>query len=248
MNCDDYGSPIAYIYKKLDGGKTKIRDTLYVDPDFRGEDEFKCKDNEYLQLIPRKKDREILYIVGASGSGKSYYALQYLKEYKKKHKDNPIYLFSALDEDATLDQMKAIKRIDINNEDFINESFEINDFKDSCVIMDDIDVITNKRIRAKVYHLMDMIAQVGRHTKTTCLVTSHLPCKGNETKIIINEAHNVVFFPRGLGGSALSYLLEKQLGLSKKEIDKIKKTRSRAVVYVKTYPNVLLFDKSAQVV
>lgn len=245
MNVEDRGVPIANIYKM---DPIRYKDTLCIDPDFQGDDKLTVKDNEFIQLIPRQKDREILYIVGASGSGKSYFALQYLKEYKKKYKNNPIYIFSALNEDATLDQMKSIKRIDINNSDFINEEFNIDDFENSLCVFDDIDVISNKYVRYKVYEIMNMISQTGRHSKTSAIVTSHLPCKGNETKIIINEAHNIVFFPRGLGGSSMTYLLEKQLGLSKKQIDKIKKSRSRAVVFVKTFPNVILFNKSAEIV
>ena len=245
MNTDDRGIAIATIYKS---DPKRYKDTLSIDPDFNGEDKFTVKDGEYIQLIQRQKDREILYICGASGSGKSYYALQYLKEYRAKYKKNPIYMFSALNEDATLDQFKGLKRVDINNQNFINEAFEMEDFANSLCIFDDIDVISDRHIRYKVYELMNMIAQIGRHSKTSAIVTSHMPCRGTETKIIINEAHNVVFFPRGLGGSSLSYLLEKQLGLSKQQRDTIKKTRSRAVTLVKTYPNILLFNKSAEIV
>ena len=59
------------------------------------------------QIVPDlTKERQILYITGASGSGKSTFTRKYIEELKKKKKDTPIYLFSALKEDESLDSIK----------------------------------------------------------------------------------------------------------------------------------------------
>ena len=72
-------------------------------------------DDEEFQIVPNsKQERDILYIIGKSGSGKSYYAMQYAKEYKKRHPHNPIYVFSEKPKDTeSLDKIGEIHRIKI---------------------------------------------------------------------------------------------------------------------------------------
>ena len=50
--------------------------------------------NETIQLTPSSKDeRSMLYVVGTSGSGKSYWTTNYVKEYPKKFKKKNVYLY-----------------------------------------------------------------------------------------------------------------------------------------------------------
>ena len=50
-----------------------------------------AKGNEFIQLAPSSKDeRSMIYVVGMSGSGKSYWTTQYVKEYLKKFKKNKV--------------------------------------------------------------------------------------------------------------------------------------------------------------
>eukprot|EP01041_Mallomonas_annulata_P017149 gene17149-35494_t len=102
------------------------------------------------QLVPNtKRERNILFVAGSSGSGKSFYCKQYLYEWIKLYPKRPIYMFSYLDEDSTLDEIKKIERININDADFLKEEIHASEFKDSCCIFDDIDTIPNKKIREK---------------------------------------------------------------------------------------------------
>ncbi|MFM6267246.1 MAG: ATPase/DNA packaging protein, partial [Dolichospermum sp.] len=54
-----------------------------------------------------------MYITGPSGSGKSTYTRKYLEQYVKKFKGRPIYLFSSLPSDESLDKVKP-KRIKLD--------------------------------------------------------------------------------------------------------------------------------------
>jgi len=66
------------------------------------------------QLMPDlKKEREILYITGPSGSGKSTFTRRYIEELRKLKKDIPVYLFSNLKEDESLDGVDP-KRIKLD--------------------------------------------------------------------------------------------------------------------------------------
>ena len=44
---------------------------------------------------------------------------------------------------------------------------------ESVIIFDDIDVISDKKIRDGVYALLNQVLEIGRHFKITCLMTNH---------------------------------------------------------------------------
>ena len=64
----------------------------------------------FLQVIPETdpNKREIIFVAGASGSGKSYWTAGYANEYKKKYPDRNIIIFSKLDDDDVLDKLKIL--------------------------------------------------------------------------------------------------------------------------------------------
>ena len=55
-----------------------------------------------------------MYITGPSGSGKSTYTRKYLEQYVKQFKGRPIYLFSSLPSDESLDKIKP-KRVKLDD-------------------------------------------------------------------------------------------------------------------------------------
>jgi hypothetical protein len=249
MNLENIGVPIAII--KTDTKKQKQYPTISVDDSETARtsyNQINLKSNEKFQQIPNPHtERQILYITGRSGSGKSYFTLYYCREYQRLYPKRSIYLFSALEEDSTLDQLKGLKRIKLS-EEFCNDDIEAEDFKESMVIFDDTDVISSKVIRNKVNSIMNQILQVGRHFEISCIITTHTACNGGSTKIVLNEAHSVVIFPNGLGGRSLKYLLDSYLGLDKAQIKKIKNLKSRWVSINKTFPMSILSEREAYVI
>lgn len=247
MNFEEQGIPLAIIKNS----KSKKVPILCVDDKEHARNiyhEITLKDNEQFQCIPNPEtERQILYITGRSGSGKSYYTLHYCMEYKRMYPKRPIYLFSALTEDTTLDKLKGLKRIKLT-EEFCNEDITSEDFKDSIVIFDDTDVISDKKIRNKVNDIMNNILQVGRHHNTSCIITTHTACNGKDTKIILNEAHSITIFPNGLGNRSLKYLLDSYLGLDKDQCKKIKALKSRWVTIVKSFPMTIISQQKAYTV
>jgi hypothetical protein len=247
MNTEGIGNPIFKIIDK--NKKEKDYQTVYYDQNYKnGRSEISLSIDEHTQLIPSNRERDVLYIAGQSGSGKSYFAAHYIREYVKKYKDRPIYLFSSVSTDDNLDKIKQLKRIKLD-ENFINTTIGISDFKNSLAIFDDIDVIRNKKIRAKVWNLLNAILQIGRHENCTVIQISHVINAGNETRIVLMESHSITIFPRTIGQRSLKYLLEMYLGYSKNQIQKIKKigTESRAVTFLRQYPNIVLYEKGAQI-
>ena len=67
-------------------------------------------------------------------------------------------------------------------------------------IFDDIDVISDKKIREAVYDILNQVLEIGRRYKIHCVVTNHLPANGKDTRRILNEAHTVTYFPHSSSG------------------------------------------------
>ena len=119
--------PVARVMGGKYNGKTiSLNDKLdeIDETDFK---KLRIPTNSVFQLLPDKSaSRQIIYCTGASGSGKSTFTRKYVKEYKKLYKDREVYLFSALKEDESLDEIKP-KRFRID-ESLVNDPLDIEDF------------------------------------------------------------------------------------------------------------------------
>lgn len=186
-------------------------------------------------------ERSCNLIVGASGSGKSRYICNWVLEYKKKYKKNPVYLFSSLTEDVSLKPIKPLRII--LDEEFMNEAIDLEMYRNSCCIFDDTDTIQHKYLKEKVYTLMNMMLNTGRHYNITVWVVSHTPTgKKLETKVIMNEAHSIVIFPAN-DNKQLRYLLENYCGIDNKQMKFLKSLNSRWCCINKHYPQSIITEK-----
>lgn len=235
---NDGSIPIALTGKKI----------LYLNPSIV-EDSYKSidlKGDQKLQQVPNfSSERDVLYISAMSGSGKSYYTAEYVKQYHKKYPKNMVYLFSSIDNDKCLDSLKCIQRFNIKSDEFFKTPITAKDFEKSCVIFDDCDVISDKKTKVKVFQILDEILQTGRHFKTTCIFTSHNATGGNQTKIILNEATSITIFPQTAGNKSLNYLCDQYLGLDKKQIKVLKNSPSRWATFIRAYPRCIITEQSA---
>lgn len=249
FNNDKIGLPIAYIEKPT-------QPISFYNPNDNNDDNDNKKITTYdfieipnsekveFKFIPNlEKERFIYYITGKSGSGKSYFINQMLTYYKKKRPTSNIYLYSAKNDDTSLDDKLNIKRV-IINESLILEPITIYDFKpDDVIIFDDHDNLENK-IKKAVIQTLNQILELGRSYRLNCIVTNHLPTSGHDTKRIINECHAIIYFPHFINQKGASYLLEKYQGLTKKEILKIKSKSTRWAVILNTLPEVVITQKN----
>ena len=103
----------------------------------------------------------MIYFSGPAGSGKSYQMASYLRNYKKKFKDNKIFLISEKEEDKTLDTIADLKRIKIDDS-LIEDPLDLKDFTEigPCIVLfDDIDSLENKMKKA-VYLLLSKLLKI----------------------------------------------------------------------------------------
>jgi hypothetical protein len=241
LNFEQIGKPLALI--KCPKKRDRI---VYLDEKNEAKhtyDNIHLEGEETFQLIPDpEKERTIHYVCGSSGSGKSFFTASLANEYRKLHKENPIYIFSPLDDDSSIDRIKGAKRIKLT-EEFVNTDLNENDFENSLMIYDDTDSVVEKKMKLKLRDLSLAILNRGRHTKTSIIMLNHLPYEGYSTKPILAEAHTITYFPATLGGKSRRYLLDTFLGLDKKQIERLGKIQSRSITVIKSYPMVMLAEK-----
>ena len=243
LNFDKVGKFLA----KIDGGKYKNKivsvstdkDNDEITKDFTN---LHLKDGKLQQIPNPDTEREILYITGASGSGKSHYTREYVKNYLKLYPNNKIYCFSALKEDETLDEINVL-RLKIDDSLF-TQPLLAEEFKDSLVIMDDIDCISNKKHRNAVIDILNEILETGRHFRTSLILTYHLATNGHNTRKILNECHSVTFFPFSGSMVGKKRLLVDYCGLDKATLKKVKNTNSRWCTFFKNYPNIVMTEQN----
>ena len=152
-----------------------------------------------------------------------------------------VYLFSALKEDESLDEINP-QRIVIDDS-LVEVPLTAEDFKDSIVIFDDTDCISNKKHREAVNNILNEILETGRHFNTSCILTFHLATGGRDTRKILNESHSVIYFPHSGSNVGLKRLLVDYLGLDKKTMKKIKDSKSRWACIFRNYPNVVMTER-----
>lgn len=195
-----------------------------------------------ISQTPNPNTREIIYVAGPSGSGKSTYIANYAKNYKLMFPKNDIFLFSRKNEDDVLDEI-GLNRI-IIDESLIEYPIVTEDLSNSLVIFDDIDTISDPKIKQAVYKIKDDICEIGRSMNIYCAVVSHL-INGNDrktTRVILNELHTFTFFPSSGSAYQIKYALKNYFGLDNKQIDKLLKIPSRWITLSKIYPQYCMYE------
>lgn len=213
--------------------------------------EFNINDDGKFVQLPRKvkgeKQRDNLFIAGASGSGKSYYTANYAEEYTKMYPDNKIYLFSRVLDDERLDNIEKLQRIVINDE-LIDDPIMTEELANSLVIFDDIDTIKNEELKNEIMHMRQDILEIGRHPNIYCISTAHMLTNYKETRSLLNESNEVIFFPKSSGTKQIKYFLQSHAGMGSKDIKKVFNLKSRWVMLSKNYPQFILSEKSIYLV
>jgi hypothetical protein len=237
INTEKEGFKFAVIKKKDEGNK--VYKKLYVSSDKDdGVQDFEVKKNCEIQIIPSDDaDRaRTFYVSGPAGSGKSYWTGAYVQEFHKKWKDRPIFLFSEKPKDPALD-FDYVQRINLDT--ILKEPITYDEVLESCpngglLIFDDIDALSRHK-KVLVYDILNKCLALGRSAKLYCIYTCHSATNSSESKVALQEAQVIVFFPMNYNRQ-LKYLLENYIGCDKTTINKILESKSRWVAYIKGWP------------
>ena len=204
----------------------------------------KLTDGQF-ELLPNPdpKKREVWYIAGQSGSGKSYIAKTLAGYYKKLFPEREVYLISKLEHDETLDSLGFIKRINIAS--LIDDYPALEEFKDTCIIFDDYDTLTGEAQKV-VLKLIDDLAIQGRHTCTTMLCLSHYLSNYSKTRLILSEMTHCVVYPMSTSFKQLTNLLCNYVGIDEEDLKRHRKYGSRWVCYKKGFPMYCVTMRTAE--
>ena len=86
---------------------------------------------------------------------------------------------------------------------------------------------------------MNKILEVGRHFFLNAIFCAHLPSNGVETRRILNECHQIVYFPQS-SNHKIRYVLENYIGLSGRQVKYIKNLNTRWAVIYKHFPQIYM--------
>ena len=193
-----------------------------------------------LQLIPGYKERDLVYVTGPSGCGKSTYCSMWVEQWKLKHPNGNIILISPISDDKVINRLNPIK-LKISEKNFVNPETKItlDEVRDSCIIFDDIDAISDKKVKKGIEDFRKQILITGRHYNISSCSTTHKATNYNETKDLLNESHFVTFFRGGINKHIVRFM-QSYLGLSPKTVRKILNSKSRAITIHTKYPQFVL--------
>jgi len=213
---------------------------IYVD---ENKEPNSIKTDREFHLMPRSDgERELIYITGSSGCGKTTFIKNYCELYHKIYKKAPIYLFSEKLEDPSIDNLKFIKRIVIDKK--INEISNINFesyLQNTLLLFDDYDDI-KKDYLEPIQNLISRVLKLGRQYKISAMIVSHLinPTKNREfNRNILLECQKIVFFKND-NTYGNRYYLKTYGGLDKKQIDKVLSKDTRYIIFNNRYPNFFI--------
>ena len=237
--------PIAYVrgQSDLDG------QSLYLNPDaHEGDSRVMLPVSDHFSIEPthREDDRDLVYVTGASGSGKSHTLRAFAVRYRQLWPRRTIALISHLKEDETLDSVAdRIGMRRISCESLLQRPLTIDECRDSLVMIDDIDGL-DKLLAEAVHKAVMTIATEGRHENASMLYSTHSTTMGAKSRVLLNEMHSYVCFPHGASAMATEYLLHCYAGVDKDVIKQARKLRSRWFMISKRYPPYMLYDGGCQ--
>lgn len=177
-----------------------------------------------------------IYYAGMPGSGKTFALAEFVVLFKKYKPNYRIYLLSQKPNDKLLDKL-IHKRIPLDS--LPDANFEAEDFKESLLIADDVDTISDKTVEKATFDLIDKCLEVGRSLDTFMCLTMHLPANNKQTRRILNSSTHYVYF-KNSSNHGNSYVLENYYGFDKKEIQKLSKLSGRSVTIIRDVPQLVM--------
>jgi len=235
------------VFRVKSGSKDK-NVKFYIDTEYNGNKEpvKSYSTNGLLQLIPNKKGiRDVIYVSGISGVGKSTWVRDYASEYLKKYKSNNVIVISPKKHDI-FDDIKCI-RIKCNEKNFVDEPIDIKDeLSDSLIVADDYESC-DKPIRDGIINLLNKICIEGRQYNISLCIITHIFSNFLQTRTLLSESMYIVIFP-GTSMHHFRQYCKNHIGLGKEQIDKIIACRSRWVCLHKNFPNFYLSSNEFNII
>jgi hypothetical protein len=95
------------------------------------------------------------------------------------------------------------------------------------------------KLKKYIYLLINKCLKLGRDIGLSCIVTNHKLKGHKETEAILEECQFITFFPRNWDIKMEAFVKD-YIGLNKKEMKKIRDSKSRSCTLAKTYPHIII--------
>lgn len=195
------------------------------------------------------KYRDVVLIIGASGSGKTYQAMVYIKNYISIYSENRVFIFTPVPEDESLNQIRDYETVSMIDARLPvkKDDFDISKYPNSLWIFDDITAV-EKDNQLEIDSIRNQILETGRHYAQSILITEH-SFKG-EKRILkpMAESNRYIIFP-GSGDTErlLKFMVEK-IGLGTKQSREILRIKSNHVIIVKDAPLAVIYQNGIEII
>jgi len=199
--------------------------------------------------------RDLLYVAGRSGCGKSTTMSKYSLEYKKVNPKNRVIMITAtnplIEDGLAAKNFKKVDTLvfDVSKPEIVQNNFMSGDnnlnldlISDSLLIVDDVEALINKSYKKAIMDFVNQVLMQGRHFRISVCISRHLAAGGQETITTLNESRWVVIFPSA--GGNLNYFMKTHCDI-REDCDKryIKNANSRYVFIHKCSPPFMFGEK-----
>ena len=197
--------------------------------------EFSSRDKVFLKPVydtmPNRKN-QIVTLFGSSGAGKSWMINDLLCR-------NPavldstvpvIYLFSSVGEDdpsyKPIKSLYGERFVWVDPRDVEQDALRVKSYKEkSVLVFDDINSISDERVRSRVIRFRDHCLEVARHRSLVIISSEHLMFGRLQTQKLRNSSAYYVLYPRN-SPKPIDLVLDEQFNLNRHErVDLVKKLK-----------------------
>lgn len=194
--------------------------------------------------FPNVNLRDIIYVAGPQGCGKSTYVKCYTEEFLDAFPHKEVFLLSRIEDDDAFRDIE-MTQIDINDPELMDEPINVKEeLNDSLIIFDDY-LALDRNIQKSIEMTLKDVIQNGRDQSKNgkdiyVAITSHQLYDGNRTRDILTEMSSLTFFPAGGDIYHMRYILKNYFGLTKSKIDEILNINSRWITITKRVPRYII--------
>ena len=204
-----------------------------------------------------KFDRSI-FISGPSGSGKSFLAKNIIKHDLKAR---PIIVFSKIEDDESLSELKKLKvnkssfrdqhdggsrmiKMKLDTQSDLLDLPSNHELKNTVCLFDDINSFP-KETADFLNHYRDTLLECGRHQNITVISTSHQVHDWSKTRTALNECQYTCLFPHSSKFASAKFL-SNRMGLRREQCDNVLDTAMNAgrfLICRNSAPNLIMHEK-----
>lgn len=208
-----------------------------------GSDKYLAFDCDLTPVPFRKNTRLTMFVAAPSQAGKTTFVTNFTNLMRSFVKIEKIYVFSDKDDDD-LDKLGG-ERV-VLDDDFLAFDYNPKNFEDALFIFDDIDSVSSKQIRKKIFEILERCLKLGGAYNNHLITTYHMISNHNETRYILFEAQYVVIFPRTGTRNQFKNLFQNYIGIDKEYVEDIMDQRGRWVCIHKNYPRYFVSQCEVQ--